>query len=77
VLIPSNDKWNVALCSQKISGGLLYKLGKSIGSKLIVEMDFPKQAFAMIPISDGLDRTTVKPSELLGELKNRGAKGKP
>ena len=26
---PRNDKWTVALCSQKISGGLLYKFGKS------------------------------------------------
>jgi hypothetical protein len=31
VALPSNDKWIVALCSQKISGGPLYKLGKSRG----------------------------------------------
>jgi hypothetical protein len=48
VLVPSNDKWIVALCSQKISGGPLYKVEKSMGSKSIEEMAFPKQAFAMI-----------------------------
>jgi hypothetical protein len=29
VLWPSNDKWIVALCSQKISGGPLHKFGGS------------------------------------------------
>src|SRR4249920_2869043 len=29
VLWPSNDKWIVALCFQKLSGGPLYKFGKS------------------------------------------------
>jgi hypothetical protein len=38
VVLPSNDKWAVALCSQKISGGLLHKFGKS---KSIEEMDLP------------------------------------
>ena len=41
------------------------------------EMEFPKQAFAVIPISDVFERVSSKLSELLGELKNHGAKGKP
>jgi hypothetical protein len=71
VLWPSNNKWTVALCSQKISGGLLYKFGKS---KSIDEMELPKQAFAVIPISAVFDRVSGKLSELLGETKNHGAK---
>jgi hypothetical protein len=71
VALPSNNKWNVALCAQKISGGPLYKLEKSMGRKSIEEMELPKQAFAVIPISDILDRITKKLSELLGEMKNQ------
>jgi hypothetical protein len=74
VMWPSNDKWNVALCSQKISGEPLYKFGKS---KSIGEMELPKQAFAMIPISDIFERVSSKLSELLGELKSHGTKGVP
>ena len=74
VLWPSNDKWIVALCSQKISGGPFYKFGKS---KSTEEMELPKQAFAVIPISDVFDRVSGKLSELLGETKNHGAKGVP
>jgi hypothetical protein len=62
VVLPSNDKWTVALCSQKISGGLLHKFGKS---KSIEEMDLPKQAFAVIPISEVFGRASKKLSELL------------
>jgi hypothetical protein len=69
LILPSNDKWVVAMCSQKVLGGALYKLGKSMGSKSIQEMDLPKQAFAVIPISDVFDRVTNKLSELLGQLK--------
>jgi hypothetical protein len=46
---PSNNKWIVALCSQNISGEPLYKFDKL---RSIEEMELPKQAFAMIPISD-------------------------
>src|SRR3984893_10582819 len=74
VLVPSKDKWNVALCSQKISGGLLYKFSKS---KSIGEMELPKEAFAVIPISDVFERVSGKLSELLGETKNHGAKWAP
>jgi hypothetical protein len=42
-----------------------------MGSKPIEDIDLPKQAFAMIPISDIFDRITKKLSELLGEMKNQ------
>jgi hypothetical protein len=74
LLWPSNDKWNVILCSQKISGGPLYKFGKS---KSTEEMELPKQTCALIPISEVFERVRSKLSELLGEVKNQGAKGKP
>ena len=68
VILPSKDTWSVALCSQKLSGGPLYKFAKS---KSTEEMELPKQAFAVIPISDIFDRITKKLSELLGEMKNQ------
>ena len=74
VLWLSNDKWNVILCSQKISGGPLYKFGKS---KSTEEMELPKQTCALIPISEIMERVSSKLSELLGELKNHGTKGAP
>jgi hypothetical protein len=61
VVLPSNDKWTVALCSQKISGGPLHKFGKSKSNE---EMNLPKQAFAVIPISEVLDRVSSRLSEL-------------
>jgi hypothetical protein len=66
LVLPSNDKWTVELCSRKASGGPLYKLGKSTGSKSIVEVDLPQQASALIPISDIFDRVSSKLAELLG-----------
>ena len=74
LLWPSNDKWIAALCSQKLSGGPFYKFGKSQSNE---EMELPKETFAVIPISDVFERVSSKLSELLGELKNHGAKGKP
>jgi hypothetical protein len=71
LMLPSNDKWSVELCARKISGGPLYRLEKSMGRKSIVEMELPKQAFAMIPISDVFDRVSNKLYEVLGELKNQ------
>ena len=44
-------------------------LGKS---KSTEDMDLPKQAFAVIPISDVLGRISSKLSELLGETKDHG-----
>jgi hypothetical protein len=69
VVTPSDEGWEVALCLQKISGGRLSKLGR--GAKPIGEMDLPNQAFAMIPVSEVLDRVIKKVSELLGETNGR------
>ena len=74
LLWPSNDKWIVALCSLKISGGPLYKFGKTKSSQ---EMELPKQTFAVIPMSNVFERVSSKLSRLLGEVKNQGSKGKP
>ena len=63
VMWPSNGKWSVALCSQKLSGGPLYKFGKS--TKSSEEIELPKLAFAVIPMSDVLERVSSKLSELL------------
>jgi hypothetical protein len=40
-------------------------------------MEMPTQTFAVIPISDVFKRVSGKLSELLGEVKNHGAKGAP
>jgi hypothetical protein len=50
----------VALCSQKNSKGPLYKFGKV---KSTEEMELPKQAFAVIPISDVFERVSGKLSD--------------
>jgi hypothetical protein len=56
LLVPRKDGWIVELCSQNVSGGPLYRLGRT-GSKL-VEVELPRQAFAVFPISDIFDRVT-------------------
>jgi hypothetical protein len=71
VVLPIKGKWMATLCSQRTSGGPLYKLEKTMRSKSTKEIDLPKQAFAMIPISDVFDRVSNKLYEVLGELKNQ------
>jgi hypothetical protein len=66
VMFPTKDKWTVGLCWQRIPGGPLYKFQKSIGTKSRDEINLPKQAFAVIPMSDVLERVSNKLSELLG-----------
>jgi hypothetical protein len=73
LLWPSNDKWILALCSQNISGGPLFKFGKS---KSTEEMVLPSQTCALIPISDVFERVSSTLSELLGETQNHAEKGK-
>ena len=78
VMLPINGKLTVALCIQKKSGGPLYKykFGASKGSKSMVEMDLPQQAFAVIPISDLLYSTSSTLSELLlGTTRGRLSRG--
>jgi hypothetical protein len=60
VMVPTKDKWTAILCSRKISVGSLYQSAR-------VQMELPKQAFAVIPIFDIFDRITKKLSELLDE----------
>jgi hypothetical protein len=71
VVLPTKGKFMVFLCTQKKSGGPLYRY-KFGDNKSIVEMELPKQAFAVVPISDVLESTTRKISELLlGTTKGR------
>jgi hypothetical protein len=63
VLFPTGSEWTAELCWQEISGGPLLKIGKS--SAFV----FPDRAFAMIPISELMARTTEKLSELLSKAK--------
>jgi hypothetical protein len=60
VLKRRDGKWTALLCWQKISGGPLYKIGKSA-----TEIELPKQAFAMLPISVVLESVTNKLGGLL------------
>jgi hypothetical protein len=66
VVFPSNRKLTVALCMQKRSGGPLYKYKPGApGSKSLIELELPEQAFAVLPMSPVLDRTNSRLSELL------------
>jgi hypothetical protein len=67
LVLPCKDKWTVVLCSQTVSGGPLYELGKSTGIMSRDEMALPKQAFAVIPISDAFARISEKLSKLLDD----------
>jgi hypothetical protein len=63
LLVSRKDGWIVELCSQNVSGGPLYRLGRT-GSKL-VEVELPRQAFAVIPISDIFEQAITKLANLL------------
>jgi hypothetical protein len=65
MVVPSKDGWTVELFSRKAAGGPLYKRGKSTGTKS-VQIELPKQAFAVIPISDVFDRVSGKITGILG-----------
>src|SRR6516165_8454154 len=62
VVVPTKDKWTASSCSQRISGGPLYQ---GTGSAR-VQMELPKHAFAVIPISDIFEYVSRKMSGLLG-----------
>jgi hypothetical protein len=62
VVLPSKGTWTVTLCSQRKSGGALYQ---GTGSARL-QMEFPKHAFAVIPISDVFELVSRKMSALLG-----------
>jgi MerR HTH family regulatory protein len=67
VVLPIKGEWTAMLCAQKVSGGPLYQGVRATR----FHMQLPKQAFAVIPISDVFERVTKKLSELLGEMKNQ------
>jgi hypothetical protein len=78
VVTPKNGKFAVAFCTQTKSGGPLYKYKASAskGSKSLVEMDFPEQAFAVLPLSAVLEKTNSRLSELLlGTTSGRFSRG--
>jgi hypothetical protein len=63
VMFPDGKDWSVLLCWQKTASGLLYKMGRSAASKS-EEVELPKQGFAVLPISDILDRVTERLSKV-------------
>jgi hypothetical protein len=65
IVFPKNGPWAARLCSQNKTGGPLYKFGKALGTKSEEEMEWPKQAFAVVPISEVLNRVDSNLSELL------------
>ena len=62
LVMPRKDGWTVELCCRKASGGPLYKFGR----KPIEQLELPKHAFAVIPISDIFEYVSRKMSALLG-----------
>jgi hypothetical protein len=73
LMLSTDAKWTAFLCWQKISGGPLYRLGKASTSKA-EEIGLPKQAFAMLPISEVVTSVTKKLEELLNGTTPRGQK---
>jgi hypothetical protein len=67
VLFPTDDKWMVAMCWQKQSGGPVYKAAKSTGNKSPQEMALPSKPFVMVPISDTLTKVRADISRLVAD----------
>ena len=61
VVVPTEDKWTAVLRSQGTSVGPLYKVGRQS-----IEVELPKHAFTVIPISDIFEYVSRKMSALLG-----------
>jgi hypothetical protein len=66
LLSPSKDNWIVVLCAQRTSGGPLYEFGRSTGIISGSQTTLPKQASALLPISDIFEYVSRKMSALLG-----------
>jgi hypothetical protein len=66
LLVPTEGNWLVLLGWQKTLGGPLHKVGRS------GEIEFPKQAFMVLPFSDLFDRV----SEAMAGLLNGGGTNK-
>ena len=67
ILSPTSDKWSASLCWQKKSGGALYKSTKQSGFTGSAQMDLPRQAFVVLPLSDVLAKVTTSLLALLQE----------
>jgi hypothetical protein len=63
VLLPTEGNWSVLLGWRESSGGPLQKFKTSGTSG---EIEFPKKAFVVLPISDVLDRVSKAVAGLLG-----------
>lgn len=75
VMFPNNRKSAVVLCSQKRSGGPLYRLSKSLAAEPI-EFDLPRGAFAVIPISNVVADLTKRLAQLRSDDETNGRQRK-
>ena len=67
MILPSGDGWTASLCWQSRSGGPLHGMGKR-------EIELPKRAFAMIPMTDVLGDVTNKLQKFLSDAKRHKTK---
>jgi len=67
VISPRGGSWTASVCWQSLSGGPLYRMGKRLTSKSPEEMELPKRAFAVIPMSDVFADVTNKLLKFLGD----------
>jgi hypothetical protein len=74
VVSPSGDSWTASVCWQSRSGGPLYRMGKRLTSKSFEEMELPKRAYAVIPMSDVFTDVTNKLMKLVGDTKRHKTK---
>ena len=73
VILPSGAGWTVSVCWQNLSGGPLYRKGKRLSSN-VEEMELPKRAFAVIPMSDVFADVTNKLQKFLSDTKKSRTK---
>jgi hypothetical protein len=74
VISPSGDSWAASLCWQNLPKGPLYRIGKRPTSKLLEEMELPKRAFAVIPLSEVFADVTKKLLTFLSDAKRHRTK---
>jgi hypothetical protein len=74
VVVPNGDGWTASVCWQSLSGGPLYRMGKRLTSKSPEEMELPKRAFAVIPMSDVFADVTNNLLKFLGDTKRHKTK---
>jgi hypothetical protein len=57
---PDAEGWKVSVWWRHFSGGPLFKMKKRSSGKILEEAELPKQAFAVVPISDLFENVTAK-----------------